>query len=260
MLHNAIMHQLFPPVGDVVPNDDAWLRALYAWPDQAWLRSNMVVTLDGAVRDHDGRSSGISSSADMKVFGLLRATCAAILVGAGTVSAEDYSPPRLYPAFSEERELASLPERPVIVIVSNSLNIDPSAQVFHSGPGTTLIATHEGADPDRIARLSAVSEVLRIGRDQVDLPRLLAALHSRGWHRLLTEGGPRLLGALAPWVDEFCLSLSPRLMGATKPPQAAPDVLGGMALPNPLEFTLKHLVHADHMLIGSWLRTREALT
>lgn len=254
MLHNANMQQLFPPLEVAVADDDLWLRALYAWPERTWLRSNMVVTLDGAVRDHEGRSEGISSSADMKVFGLLRATSAAVLVGAGTVSAEDYSPPRTYPAFAEERERAGLPPRPIIVIISNSLNIDPSAQVFHAGMGTTLIVTHEHADPTRVEQLSAVSEVLRIGEHAVDLPKTRAALHARGWDRLLTEGGPRLLGAIAPWVDEFCLSISPRLMGATNPPQVAPDVLGGLALPQPLEFSLKHLLHADHMLIGSWLR------
>jgi riboflavin-specific deaminase-like protein len=247
------MQQLYPPADNIAPDDDV-LQGLYAWPEQPWLRSNMVVTLDGAIRDSHGRSSGLSNASDRKVLNLLRATCSAYIIGAGTVSAEDLSPPRLYPTFQEVRRAAGLPERPVLVIVSNSLSIDPSARVFQGEPGTTVILTNHGADPERVTALSRVSEVVKVGDDHVDLPGAIEMLQGRGWTRLLTEGGPKLLGEMLPLVDEFCLSISPQIMGATQPAQVAPDVLGGARYDIPMHFMLHHLLVADDMLIGSWRR------
>ncbi|MYR39899.1 pyrimidine reductase family protein, partial [Streptomyces sp. SID4944] len=56
-------------------------------PRSAWLRANMVSTLDGAAQ-HDGRSQPISCAADMRIFGTLRALADVVIAGAQTVRQE----------------------------------------------------------------------------------------------------------------------------------------------------------------------------
>lgn len=65
--------------------------------DGAWLRANMVSSLDGAGQ-HDGRSQPLSSEEDMRIFGTLRALADVVVVGAETVRLEGYRPARRTPS------------------------------------------------------------------------------------------------------------------------------------------------------------------
>lgn len=244
------MLQLFPPASGDISDDQ--LVALYAWPDRPWLRANMVIALDGSARGGDGRSGSISSPADRSVLKLLRATCDALVVGAGTVRAENYGPPRVAKQFAAHRRALGLTDVPVTVIISNTLSVPADAPVFGRGPGTTVLLTSQSSDPARRAELSQVSEVVVFDGPSV-LPQVaLAWLHDRGWQRILTEGGPSLLGEWVPHLDEMCMSISPLMVGSTQPPLPAPDLLGGHSLAAPLGLHLKHLLLADDMLIGAW--------
>lgn len=64
----------------------------YAWPEGAWVRANMVSTVDGAAQGADGLSGSINTEADHEVFQHLRRTADVIVVGAGTARAEGYGP------------------------------------------------------------------------------------------------------------------------------------------------------------------------
>ena len=68
------------------------LHELYAPLRTPWLRANMVSTVDGSATGASGTSGGINNAADKVVFDHLRATCDAIVVGAGTARAEGYGP------------------------------------------------------------------------------------------------------------------------------------------------------------------------
>ncbi|WP_040029062.1 dihydrofolate reductase family protein, partial [Streptomyces sp. 150FB] len=84
------------------------LAGAYAYPatgERPWLRANMVSSLDGAAQ-HDGRSQPLSSTADMRVFGLLRGIADAVVVGAETVRQEGYRPARAREALAERRAAA----------------------------------------------------------------------------------------------------------------------------------------------------------
>ena len=248
------MRQLFPASRATLNLDE--LVDLYRWPEQGWLRANMVVSLDGSARGADGKSGSISSPADRAVLQLLRATCDALVVGAGTVRAENYNPPRVDARFEAHRKAAGLGELPVIVIVSNSLSVETSARVFTRGPNSTVVLTSQASDPRRREELAEVTEVVVLDGDRVNPTAALDWLRARGWRRLLTEGGPSLLGEWIPVVDEMCLTLSPHMVGAADPAHPAPDLLGGRVLPETLGFDLAHLLLADGLLISSWHRDR----
>lgn len=72
--------------------DDDALARLYAPPRPDWWRASMVATTDGAASGSDGLSGSINNEPDGRVFAALRAHADAVVVGAGTVRAEEYGP------------------------------------------------------------------------------------------------------------------------------------------------------------------------
>jgi len=196
------------------PLDEEGLVAAYAWPDRTTLRVNFVTSVDGAVAV-EGYSAGLGSPSDKLVFDLLRRTCDAVIVGAGTLRHEGYGPMRLAEPDREWRRRHGLPPDPVLVAVSRKLDLDPAHPMLAGAPVRPIVLTFADAPADQIAALSAVADVLTCGDTVVDLNAGVAELAGRGHRRLLCEGGPYLLGTLtgADAVDEMCLTIAPMLAG-----------------------------------------------
>jgi riboflavin biosynthesis pyrimidine reductase len=196
------------------PLDEDGLIAAYAWPDGTTLRVNFVTSVDGAVAI-EGYSAGLGSPSDKLVFDLLRRTCDAVIVGAGTLRHEGYGPLRLAEPDREWRRRHGLPPDPVLVAVSRKLDLDPAHPMLADAPVRPVVMTFADAPADRMAALSAVADVVACGDTVVDLNAAVAELADRGYRRLLSEGGPYLLGTLtaADVVDEMCLTIAPLLAG-----------------------------------------------
>jgi riboflavin biosynthesis pyrimidine reductase len=220
----------------------------YRYPnDRPWLRANMVSSLDGsAVRD--GRSEGLSSAADKEVFGVLRGLADVVLVGAGTARTEGYRGLRPKEAYAGVR--ASLGQRPapVLALVSGRLDLDPASKLFHGGAERTVVITHAGADASARDRLEAVADVVVAGDEVVDLAAALDTLAGRGLTRVLCEGGPSLLAAVATAgrLDELCLTLAPQLVGGDGPRVVTGPDLG-------LSLSLAHLLEQDSVLLTRYV-------
>ncbi|WP_328338676.1 pyrimidine reductase family protein [Micromonospora sp. NBC_00421] len=193
--------------------DDADLTALYARADTPRLRVNFVASADGAVTV-DGYSAGLSGEPDKRVFGLLRMQCDGLLVAAGTLRHEGYRAVRLDAPRRAWRRAHGLAEYPTLAVVSGSLRLDPAQAAFADAPARPVVLTTETAVAP--PGLADVVDLVRVGRDAVDLAAGLAALRRRGLGQLLCEGGPQLFGALttADLVDELCLTVAPLLAGA----------------------------------------------
>ncbi|MEU4262010.1 MULTISPECIES: pyrimidine reductase family protein [Streptomycetaceae] len=245
-----------PAAGTTAATDREWtldeLADAYAYPgvDRPWLRANMVSTLDGAAH-HDGRSQGISSAADMRIFGTLRGLADVVVVGAGTARKEGYRPARARDAFAARRAAAGQGPAPVIAVVSASLDLDFSLPLFVSPLVPTLVVTGAAAPADRVrAAREAGAEVLTAGDGAaVDPARAVAELAARGHRRLLTEGGPRLLGQFvaAGALDELCLTLSPMLVAGD-----AQRISGGPPVTVPERFSLVSLLEEAGFLFSRY--------
>ncbi|CCG04126.1 dihydrofolate reductase family protein [Blastococcus saxobsidens] len=239
------MRRLFPGAGgseDVALDDDA-LAETYRVPPGRFVRVNFVASLDGAVTV-DGRSEGLGSPGDRRVFRLLRALADVVLVGHGTAAGEGYRP--VTAASPVGRLRGALGRTPVmpVAVVSRRASLDPRGDLVTGAAARTLLVTCAAADADRRTALAAAgAEVLVCGDDDVDLPAALDALADRGLGQVVCEGGPQLLrGALtAGVVDELALSVSPALVGG----QAR--LLDG-ALPEPARLQLRQVLEEDGML------------
>jgi riboflavin biosynthesis pyrimidine reductase len=190
------------------------LAALYAYPDGPWLRANMVSSADGAAM-LEGLTSGLSSQADRRLFALLRTLADVIVVGAATVRAEKYKPVRQHDLWPDLRPGRT--PTPPIAVVTARLDLEPSNPVIDMAPPSarTIVITTAQSPADRRAALQERADVIVAGQDTVDLKAALAALADRGHRRMLTEGGPRLLGQIvtAGLLDELCLTIGPLLAG-----------------------------------------------
>lgn len=230
------------------------LADAYAYPEQdgPWLRANMVSTLDGAAQ-HDGRSQGISCASDMRIFGTLRGLADVVIAGAETVRLEGYRPARARDAFAARRAAAGQGPAPAIAVVSGSMDLDFSLPLFTEPLVPTLVLTGAGAPPARIdAARKAGAEVVIAGEGaRVDPARAVRELADRGLTRLLTEGGPRLLGQFvaAGVLDEMCLTLSPMLTAGD-----AQRIAGGPSVAVPERFALASLLEEAGFLFTRYRR------
>lgn len=160
-------------------------------------------TRDGYAGRRDGRLRITGAAANAQAH-LLRAHADAIMVGAGTIAADN---PQL------TVRLPGLGDRsPIRLIIDSGLHTPPEAAAVASAREvpTWIVTTHAApADAERRFSASGV-EIMRVdaGPDgRVLLPQAMALLAQRGVARVLAEGGPRLAAALArdDLVDEAIL-------------------------------------------------------
>jgi riboflavin biosynthesis pyrimidine reductase len=199
-----------------VVQEDVDLHLWYAqdWLDRGGVRVNFVSSADGAATA-GGLSRGLQTPGDNAVFAALRDLADIVLVGAGTARAEGYRGVVLDERRQNLRRDLGFSAHPPIAVVTRSLDLDPSAQLFTRGFERTIVFTTEASDAELRAQLGEVADVVVVGEATVDLNAAYAELVNRGHGRVLCEGGPTLFGDLAAAgvVDELCLSLTPLLVG-----------------------------------------------
>jgi riboflavin biosynthesis pyrimidine reductase len=204
------VRRLLPEPGPL--DDDTALAEAYAFPAGRWLRVNFVASLDGVIAV-EGRSAGLGSPGDLRIFQLLRALADVVLVGHGTASAEGYGPVAPGSAVTRLRAALGRPAELPIAVVSRRASLAPGDRL---AVAPTIVITCASSDEDRRTALAESGvTVLVCGDDDVDLPVALERLAERGLERVTSEGGPQLLrSALAAGVvDELDLTTAPALVG-----------------------------------------------
>jgi GTP cyclohydrolase II len=172
-----------------------------------WVVLKYAQTLDGRIATGGGDSKWISSSEERRVAHAMRAACDAVLVGAGTVVADDpLLTVRMVPGAS-----------PIRVVLDSSLRVPAGAQVL--GPdAATIVLCGERSDPDRRAALRRRGvrvEVVRETPDGIDLADGLARLLALGIRSLLVEGGAHVITSVLRerLADRMVVAVAPLLLG-----------------------------------------------
>ncbi|WP_341249932.1 dihydrofolate reductase family protein [Euzebya pacifica] len=220
----------------------------------SWLRVNMVSSLDGHIVDDDGVSGGLGGDADRSAFFALRHHADAILAGAGTVRAENYGGMRVRDSMRAAREADGRVDPAPIVVVTASLDLDPTSRLFTDTRVPPIVLTTIDADAGAVERLSgAGARIVRAGEGRVDLTAGLAVLRDAlGLNHVLCEGGPGLNAALlaADLVDELCLTLAPAIVGSDDPRRIAGEAHPARGM------TLTRVLHQDGELLLRYTRQR----
>ncbi len=172
-----------------------------------------AMSLDGKIATVSGESRWISSPEGRKASLALREEHDAILVGVGTVLADD---PRL------DRRLGKARGPILRVVLDRRLRTPPGAKMFSVEGPVVIFTTSQDAER-RLALTAAGAEVVRL--PVVGPESVTAALFARGVASLLVEGGGEIHASFvaAGAYDEIRVDAAPLLLGGL----SAPTPLGG---------------------------------
>ena len=187
------------------------------------------MSADGKIATSDRAFAAIASRLDRDRLDAMRAESDAVLIGAGTLRAEDPPLQVRDPARRRARRDRGLDELLTVVVLTRSCRL-PATSRFFRDPARerVVLTTEDAARADEISRRGQVT-VLRHGHRSVDLARGLADLKERNIHRLLLEGGGAVNAAFAAGdlIDELRLTLCPLLVGGA----TAPTPVDGQGFP-----------------------------
>jgi 5-amino-6-(5-phosphoribosylamino)uracil reductase/diaminohydroxyphosphoribosylaminopyrimidine deaminase/5-amino-6-(5-phosphoribosylamino)uracil reductase len=165
--------------------------------------------LDGRIATRTGNSQWISGEASLRLAHELRAGHHAVMVGIGTVLADNPRlTVRLVPGCSPRR-----------IVLDSTLRIPLDAHVLTDGALPTLVGTTVRAPDERIRAVEQRgAEVLVANQDplgRVDLPDLLRQLAARDVATVLVEGGARVITSAlrASLVDRLVVCIAPKVIG-----------------------------------------------
>jgi riboflavin biosynthesis pyrimidine reductase len=207
-------HQLLPPAGDVQFEElIAGLRFAQRAPaDRPYVVANFVSSADGRATYH-GLTGQLGDDGDLTVFRTLRREVDAVLVGTGTLRAEQYGRILKLPESRERRRQRGLADEPLACLLTRSGDVPFEIPLFAEPEARVIVFS--GADVDTSAARAQV-EVVRLDGDELSFAAALGYLRAHHEVRaLLTEGGPSVLAALVREhvLDELFLTLAPQLTG-----------------------------------------------
>jgi diaminohydroxyphosphoribosylaminopyrimidine deaminase / 5-amino-6-(5-phosphoribosylamino)uracil reductase len=215
---------------------------------QPWVHAKWAMTLDGKIATRSGDSRWISNEASRRRVHELRGRMDAILVGIGTVLADNPQLTVRPPG----------PRRPTRIILDSQGRIHDDAIVVQTARVTpTILATTERMPQAKRAALQSHGcEVLILpdhhGRVRVDA--LLSELGRRRFTNVLVEGGSGVFGAFldAAALDELHVFIAPRLIGGTM----ATSAIGGAGVQHMAEALRlsewKHEVIDGDLYVHGW--------
>jgi len=169
-------------------------------------------SLDGSIAAQPGHPLALSGAESLRLTHALRARHDAILVGIGTMLADD---PQLTVRLVEGRN-------PRPVIVDSQLRCPTGARLFLAAAGQPIIATTTLAPESRaVALQQAGARILRLPHTpdgRVSLPDLLTALRAEGIASLMVEGGAGIITSFIrlQLVDEIALTIAPLFVGGVR--------------------------------------------
>jgi riboflavin biosynthesis pyrimidine reductase len=206
-------------LGSIGELNDGEIHQFYAYPerDGTWVRANFITSVDGGATA-EGKTATLGGPGDRLIFNLLRELADVIVVGAGTVRIEGYSGAHVGAAQRQRRQARGQGEVPQLAIVSKSGRLDRDMAVFTRTEVPPLVLTCTAAADETRRSLTDLCEVIDCSAgdpDEVDEAALLAILRDRGMRRILTEGGPMLLGSFIQrdLLNELCLTIAPYIVG-----------------------------------------------
>jgi diaminohydroxyphosphoribosylaminopyrimidine deaminase/5-amino-6-(5-phosphoribosylamino)uracil reductase len=181
----------------------------YVRSGRPFVTAKCAATLDGRIATRSGDSKWVTGEAARAFVHELRHAADAIMVGAGTIAADD----PLLTARLKDRPSKD----PIRIVLDARLRIPPTAKVLnHSSPAETILVA--GREAPAAARTQLLRPGVRVIEAQtrdgrIDLEPLMVQLGTMGVTGILVEGGSRVLGSAfrAGIVDKVCFFFAPMI-------------------------------------------------
>lgn len=161
-------------------------------------------SLDGRIALPNGESRWINNAAALDHLHRLRASVDAVVVGIGTVLADD-------PMLNVRRVAGRNPAR--VVIDPRGRLLASAKLLARDGAAVAVVTTAEAETPAGVTRIVLARKGAGFAPSEV-----VAALHAHGWRRILLEGGAQTVSSFidADAVDRLHVLVAPLLLGTGK--------------------------------------------
>jgi len=184
---------------------------------------NAAMSADGKLSTREREQIAISGSDDFERVDALRADSDAVMVGVGTVLADDPSLTVDSSTRIEARTDRGAPPQPARIVADSSLRTPLDARVLDDAAETILLVS-DGVQETRLDALEGDGvTVVTAGEGRVDLEAAFAELEAMGLDQVMVEGGGELIFSLfeADLVDELSVFVGPVVIGGRDAPTLA---------------------------------------
>jgi len=202
---------------------------------------NCAMSADGKIALKTRRQTKISNEEDKRRVHQLRNSSDAILVGVETVISDD-------PKLTVNEKYVNRPRRPLRIVLDSNGRTPANALVLN-GATPTMVVTN-----DRCRKTFPNAEMVRCGRNDVDLKKLMPILEKRGVKTLLVEGGSKVIWSFlrSKFADEVNIFVGSMVIGG----EASPTPAGGVGAENEKAIIALRLVSARVLGSGVLLNYR----
>jgi 2,5-diamino-6-(ribosylamino)-4(3H)-pyrimidinone 5'-phosphate reductase len=214
---------------------------------------NAAMSADGKLSTRERRQVRISGQEDLKRVDQCKAESDAIVVGIGTVLADDPSLTIKSPDLRERRISQGKEEHPIRVVVDSGLRIPLDSTILHKGKGRRVVACSQKAEYEKVQALESFATIIRTSGDAVDLAVLVDELASMGAKRIMVEGGGSLIWSFinAGLVDEISCFIGNMIIGGKDAPTLA-DGSGFVDEDSFIKLTLAEARPLDNGILIRW--------
>jgi 2,5-diamino-6-(ribosylamino)-4(3H)-pyrimidinone 5'-phosphate reductase len=206
---------------------------------------NAAESVDGKLSTREREQVAISGPDDFDRMDGLRAESDAVMVGVGTVIADD---PRLGVKDAERRERRKnegKPPNPARVVADSRARTPPDAEILDDSASTYVLVSEDADDGDVAALSAAGATVIVAGTERVELETAFDQLGDHGIDRLMVEGGGELIYSLfaADLVDRLTVYVGSVVIGG----RDAPTLADGEGFTDPDSFPTLSLMNVERV-------------
>ena len=247
MGHAAPMGEPLPDGAGPPPDVGSLLGEVRAGEARPYVALKYAQTLDGRIATSTGDARWISGEQERRTSHALRAACDAVLVGVGTVLADDPQlTVRMVPGNS-----------PIRVVLDSGLRTPDDARVLSDDAASTIVTTSASSAERRteLRRQGVSVLVVPAGSHGVDLGAALDALLGDGIRSVLVEGGARVITSFLSLglADRLVVGIAPRVLGSGT--EAVRDLgITEVASSIRIEHRAVHVVGDDVLIAGDLTR------
>ena len=214
---------------------------------------NAAMSADGKISTHRRIQVRISGDDDFNRVDNMRASSDAVMVGIGTVLADDPSLTVKSGQLRSERKKRCGSGDPARIVVDSMARTPVDADIFKKGDGERIIAVCEKAPQSRVEALQHMgARIITAGEQQVDLEGLMSELKALGIDTLMVEGGATLNWSLVSQglVDEIYTYIGALVLGG----DGAPTLVDGAGFADNTDAAKLELVSMERMDNGVLLK------
>jgi 2,5-diamino-6-(ribosylamino)-4(3H)-pyrimidinone 5'-phosphate reductase len=167
---------------------------------------NAAMSLDGKLALGTYKQTELSNTEDFERVHKLRNSVDAIVVGINTILSDD-------PKLTVKSQFVPSPHNPIRIVLDSTLKVPDNAKILDKS-ARTIIVTTEKAHRDKIN-----FEILRCGKDQIDLKLMLEKLYELGIKSVLVEGGGKVIYSFLKnkLYDEISVFIASVIIGFNAP-------------------------------------------